>query len=65
MNHWTENQTKLDQTLALERMLARRQRQQWRQHQWQQVVHQAKRLQATVTHLWWRLGRQRPVSFHS
>ncbi len=61
MTHWAATQTKLDQALTLERQLAQYRRQQ----QWQQLVRRGKWLQATVAQLWWRFGRQHPVSFPS
>ncbi len=61
--NWTESRGQLDRMLELERALARHQRQQWRQQQWQRLAEYGKGLQAYLTQPWrWR--RHRHALFH-
>jgi hypothetical protein len=54
-NNWTANRGQLDRMLELERALARHQRQQWRQQQWQQLLRHAGWLHTALTQSWsWR-----------
>ena len=62
-NNWSENRGQLDRMLDLERAVARHQRQQWRQQQWQQLLQHTRRLHTALTQPWqrWRSGPALPL----
>lgn len=55
MEQWSDTRSTLDRMLELERALARHQRQQWRQQQWQSLLQHTRRLHTALTPSWsWR-----------